>query len=77
MFGGWLITCDVEISVVMTLATLYINYFQSLLKESEASSKCMEVYNYQRDFCGFHFNRYKQCRKFWHTIMYKGRGDGV
>ncbi|XP_072007984.1 coiled-coil-helix-coiled-coil-helix domain-containing protein 7 isoform X2 [Engystomops pustulosus] len=47
------------------------------LEESEASSKCMDVYNYQRDFCGFHFNRYKQCRKFWHTIMLKRRGDGV
>ncbi|XP_075684435.1 coiled-coil-helix-coiled-coil-helix domain-containing protein 7 isoform X2 [Rhinoderma darwinii] len=47
------------------------------LEESEASSKCLDVNNYQRDMCALYFIRYKQCRKFWHTVMLKRRGDGV
>ncbi|XP_075684434.1 coiled-coil-helix-coiled-coil-helix domain-containing protein 7 isoform X1 [Rhinoderma darwinii] len=35
------------------------------LEESEASSKCLDVNNYQRDMCALYFIRYKQCRKFW------------
>ncbi|XP_069587472.1 coiled-coil-helix-coiled-coil-helix domain-containing protein 7 [Ranitomeya imitator] len=47
------------------------------LEESNASSKCMDQNGYQREMCALYFHRYKQCRKFWHTIMMKRRGDGV
>ncbi|XP_056377947.1 coiled-coil-helix-coiled-coil-helix domain-containing protein 7 [Hyla sarda] len=47
------------------------------LEESAASTNCMDSNGYQRDRCASYFNKYKQCRKFWHTIMLKRRGDGV
>ncbi|XP_018415624.1 PREDICTED: coiled-coil-helix-coiled-coil-helix domain-containing protein 7 [Nanorana parkeri] len=47
------------------------------LEESAASTKCMNVNNYQKEMCTSYFIRYKQCRKFWHTIMLNRRRDGV
>ncbi|XP_044149542.1 coiled-coil-helix-coiled-coil-helix domain-containing protein 7 [Bufo gargarizans] len=47
------------------------------LEESDAAAKCLDVNNYQRDMCALYFHRYKQCRKFWQTIMLKRRADGV
>ncbi|KAM3928018.1 coiled-coil-helix-coiled-coil-helix domain-containing protein 7 [Leptodactylus fuscus] len=47
------------------------------LEESDASSKCLEANNFQKDMCGFYFHRYKVCRRFWHTIMLERRRDGV
>ncbi|XP_063781071.1 coiled-coil-helix-coiled-coil-helix domain-containing protein 7 [Pseudophryne corroboree] len=47
------------------------------MEESDASAKCLDVNLYQKDMCTSYFIRYKQCRKFWHSVMIKRRGDGV
>ncbi|KAG9478824.1 coiled-coil-helix-coiled-coil-helix domain-containing protein 7 [Eleutherodactylus coqui] len=47
------------------------------LEETDASTKCMDDNNYEKEFCGFYFNRYKKCRKYWHAIMIQRRQDSV
>ncbi|KAM5157604.1 coiled-coil-helix-coiled-coil-helix domain-containing protein 7 [Mantella aurantiaca] len=47
------------------------------IEESDASTKCMNVNNYKREMCTSCFIRYKECRKFWHTIMLNRRREGV
>lgn len=47
------------------------------LEETQASHKCMEHYNYDRNMCGAYFQNYKNCRKFWHNVMVQRRRDGV
>ncbi|XP_060099759.1 coiled-coil-helix-coiled-coil-helix domain-containing protein 7 isoform X2 [Heteronotia binoei] len=45
--------------------------------ESDASRKCMDDSNYNKDMCTVHFLRYKNCRKFWNGIMIQRRKDGI
>nr|XP_056710271.1 coiled-coil-helix-coiled-coil-helix domain-containing protein 7 [Euleptes europaea] len=45
--------------------------------ETDASRKCMENNNYNKDMCTSHFLKYKSCRKFWNGIMIQRRKDGI
>lgn len=36
-----------------------------MLKETDASRKCMDENNYKKDMCTIYFLKYKDCRKFW------------
>ncbi|CAH2285258.1 coiled-coil-helix-coiled-coil-helix domain-containing 7 [Pelobates cultripes] len=47
------------------------------MKESDASSKCMDDNNYQKEMCTIYFIKYKNCRKFWNEVMTKRRREGV
>ncbi|XP_029986383.1 coiled-coil-helix-coiled-coil-helix domain-containing protein 7 [Sphaeramia orbicularis] len=47
------------------------------IEESDASQKCLDVYNYEKSMCTAYFQRYKNCRKYWHTVMLQRRRDGV
>ncbi|XP_053571029.1 coiled-coil-helix-coiled-coil-helix domain-containing protein 7 [Bombina bombina] len=47
------------------------------LEETDASSKCMDDNNYQKDLCSNYFIKYKNCRKFWNAIVVQRRRDGV
>ncbi|TEA10176.1 coiled-coil-helix-coiled-coil-helix domain-containing protein 7 isoform X1 [Sagmatias obliquidens] len=47
------------------------------LLESDASTRCMDEYNYDKERCSAHFLKYKNCRKFWNSIMIQRRRDGV
>ncbi|XP_030715576.1 coiled-coil-helix-coiled-coil-helix domain-containing protein 7 isoform X2 [Globicephala melas] len=47
------------------------------LLESDASTRCMDEYNYDKERCSTHFLKYKNCRKFWNSIMIQRRRDGV
>ncbi|RVE59162.1 hypothetical protein OJAV_G00201560 [Oryzias javanicus] len=46
-------------------------------EESDASQKCLDHYNYDKSMCSNYFQRYKNCRKYWHNIMVQRRRDGV
>uniref|UniRef100_A0A663E1S7 Coiled-coil-helix-coiled-coil-helix domain-containing protein 7 n=2 Tax=Aquila chrysaetos chrysaetos TaxID=223781 RepID=A0A663E1S7_AQUCH len=45
--------------------------------ETDASTKCMDDNNYNKDMCTAYFLKYKSCRKFWHDIMMQRRRNGV
>lgn len=47
------------------------------IEESDASQKCSGAYSYDTSMCSAYFQRYKNCRKYWHTIMLQRRRDGV
>ncbi|XP_075942777.1 coiled-coil-helix-coiled-coil-helix domain-containing protein 7 [Anarhichas minor] len=47
------------------------------IEESDASQKCLGAYNYDSRMCSAYFQRYKSCRKYWHSIMQQRRRDGV
>ncbi|XP_053714601.1 coiled-coil-helix-coiled-coil-helix domain-containing protein 7 [Synchiropus splendidus] len=47
------------------------------IEESDASQKCMNHYNYDKNMCGAYFQNYKRCRSYWHNIMLQRRRDGV
>ncbi|XP_026548223.1 coiled-coil-helix-coiled-coil-helix domain-containing protein 7 isoform X2 [Notechis scutatus] len=47
------------------------------LVESNASRKCLEVNQSDKDMCAIYFLKYKNCRKFWHGIMMQRRQDGI
>lgn len=47
------------------------------LLESDASARCMDENNYNRDMCSNYFLKYKNCRKFWNSIMIQRRQNGV
>ncbi|KAM9775251.1 coiled-coil-helix-coiled-coil-helix domain-containing protein 7 [Syngnathus acus] len=47
------------------------------IDESDASQKCMDTSNYNKDMCTVYFQRYKNCRKYWHNIMLHRRSEGV
>lgn len=58
------------VGLVEFLDTEYSNFPQlwsmfSLLKETDASAKCMDDNNYNKDMCTDYFLKYKSCRKFW------------
>ncbi|XP_064298758.1 coiled-coil-helix-coiled-coil-helix domain-containing protein 7 [Phalacrocorax carbo] len=45
--------------------------------ETDASRRCMDDNNYNKDMCTTYFLKYKSCRKFWHDIMMQRRRNGV
>ncbi|CAK6973278.1 coiled-coil-helix-coiled-coil-helix domain-containing protein 7 [Scomber scombrus] len=47
------------------------------IEESSGSQKCLDAYNYDKSMCSAYFQRYKNCRKYWHNIMVQRRRDGV
>ncbi|XP_028290690.1 coiled-coil-helix-coiled-coil-helix domain-containing protein 7 [Gouania willdenowi] len=47
------------------------------IEESDASQKCLDVYNYDKSMCSAYFLRYRNCRKYWHSIMIQRRREGV
>ncbi|XP_075440323.1 coiled-coil-helix-coiled-coil-helix domain-containing protein 7 [Ascaphus truei] len=47
------------------------------LKETDASSKCLDDNHYAKDMCSSYFIKYKNCRKFWNAMMVQRRRDGV
>ncbi|XP_043834201.1 coiled-coil-helix-coiled-coil-helix domain-containing protein 7 [Dromiciops gliroides] len=47
------------------------------LSESDASTRCMDENNYDKDMCSTSFLKYKNCRKFWNAIMLERRRNGV
>ncbi|XP_077411246.1 coiled-coil-helix-coiled-coil-helix domain-containing protein 7 isoform X2 [Vanacampus margaritifer] len=47
------------------------------IEESDASHKCLDSYNYNKNMCTAYFQRYKSCRKYWHNLMVQRRGEGT
>ncbi|XP_057680519.1 coiled-coil-helix-coiled-coil-helix domain-containing protein 7 [Corythoichthys intestinalis] len=47
------------------------------IEESDASQKCLDAYNYDKNMCTADFQRYKNCRKYWHNIMLNRRREGI
>ncbi|XP_057592655.1 coiled-coil-helix-coiled-coil-helix domain-containing protein 7 isoform X2 [Hippopotamus amphibius kiboko] len=47
------------------------------LSESDASTRCMDENNYDREKCSNQFLKYKNCRKFWNSVMMQRRQNGV
>ncbi|KAM7370242.1 hypothetical protein PAMP_011513 [Pampus punctatissimus] len=47
------------------------------MEESSDSQKCLDAYNYDKSMCSAYFQRYKNCRKYWHNIMVQRRRNGV
>uniref|UniRef100_A0AC11E2W5 Coiled-coil-helix-coiled-coil-helix domain containing 7 n=2 Tax=Ovis aries TaxID=9940 RepID=A0AC11E2W5_SHEEP len=47
------------------------------LLESDASTRCMAENNYDKESCSSHFLKYKNCRKFWNSVMIQRRQNGV
>nr|XP_013810167.1 PREDICTED: coiled-coil-helix-coiled-coil-helix domain-containing protein 7 [Apteryx mantelli mantelli] len=45
--------------------------------ETDASRKCMDDNNYDKNMCTDFFLKYKSCRKFWHDIKMQRRRNGV
>ncbi|NWI08591.1 CHCH7 protein, partial [Crypturellus soui] len=45
--------------------------------ETDASRKCMDENNYNKNMCTGYFLKYKNCRKFWHDIKMERRRNGV
>uniref|UniRef100_A0A8C8DGI1 Coiled-coil-helix-coiled-coil-helix domain-containing protein 7 n=1 Tax=Oryzias sinensis TaxID=183150 RepID=A0A8C8DGI1_9TELE len=37
--------------------------------ESDASHKCLDHYNYDKSMCSVYFQRYKNCRKYWVSLV--------
>ncbi|XP_053415338.1 coiled-coil-helix-coiled-coil-helix domain-containing protein 7 isoform X1 [Nycticebus coucang] len=54
-----------------------LNDASHVFKESDASTRCMDENNYDREKCSIYFLKYKHCRKFWNSIMVQRRQDGV
>ncbi|XP_066575994.1 coiled-coil-helix-coiled-coil-helix domain-containing protein 7 [Amia ocellicauda] len=47
------------------------------LEETDGSRKCLDANNYDKAMCSSYFQRYKNCRSFWHKIMIQRRRDGI
>ncbi|XP_057646620.1 coiled-coil-helix-coiled-coil-helix domain-containing protein 7 [Chionomys nivalis] len=47
------------------------------LSESDASTRCMDENNYDRERCSNYFLKYKNCRRFWNSVMIQRRQNGV
>ncbi|XP_034028483.1 coiled-coil-helix-coiled-coil-helix domain-containing protein 7 [Thalassophryne amazonica] len=47
------------------------------LEETRASQKCLDTNNYNRTLCSNYFEQYKNCRKYWHSVMLQRRRTGV
>nr|XP_033785813.1 coiled-coil-helix-coiled-coil-helix domain-containing protein 7 isoform X2 [Geotrypetes seraphini] len=50
---------------------------RAVLKETDASRKCMDENNYKKEMCTNYFLKYKRCRGFWGTVVMQRRRDGV
>ncbi|KAK7833609.1 hypothetical protein U0070_020630 [Myodes glareolus] len=46
-------------------------------EESDASTRCMDENNYDRERCSNYFLKYKNCRRFWNSVMIQRRQNGV
>ncbi|XP_077022912.1 coiled-coil-helix-coiled-coil-helix domain-containing protein 7 isoform X2 [Tamandua tetradactyla] len=47
------------------------------LLESDASTRCLDENHYDREKCSTYFLKYKNCRKFWNSVMIQRRQKGV
>ncbi|XP_068160620.1 coiled-coil-helix-coiled-coil-helix domain-containing protein 7 [Antennarius striatus] len=47
------------------------------IDESDASLKCLDAHNYDKSQCSAYFLRYKNCRKYWHSMMLQRRRAGL
>ncbi|XP_059837197.1 coiled-coil-helix-coiled-coil-helix domain-containing protein 7 [Hypanus sabinus] len=47
------------------------------IEEGDASKKCLEANNYNKNMCSYYFLRYKMCRKFWNDVTVQRRRSGV
>ncbi|XP_008305600.1 coiled-coil-helix-coiled-coil-helix domain-containing protein 7 [Cynoglossus semilaevis] len=47
------------------------------MEESDASIKCVHTNKINQSMCSDYFQRYQNCRKYWHNIMLKRRREGV
>ncbi|KAG8520693.1 Coiled-coil-helix-coiled-coil-helix domain-containing protein 7, partial [Galemys pyrenaicus] len=45
--------------------------------ESDASTRCMNENNYDKERCSAYFLKYKNCRKFWNSVMLQRKQNGV
>ncbi|XP_034285703.1 coiled-coil-helix-coiled-coil-helix domain-containing protein 7 isoform X2 [Pantherophis guttatus] len=71
-------TSRVQLALFFYLpAPFYELRSSSVEDESDASRKCLEVNQSDKDMCAIFFLKYKSCRKFWHGIMMQRRQDGI
>lgn len=47
------------------MTSLSSEVYFPLLKETDATTKCMDDNNYKKDMCTDYFLKYKNCRQFW------------
>ncbi|XP_004697624.1 coiled-coil-helix-coiled-coil-helix domain-containing protein 7 [Echinops telfairi] len=47
------------------------------LSESDLSTRCLDENNYNRERCSAYFLKYKNCRRFWNSILVERRQKGV
>uniref|UniRef100_G1SPX8 Coiled-coil-helix-coiled-coil-helix domain-containing protein 7 n=1 Tax=Oryctolagus cuniculus TaxID=9986 RepID=G1SPX8_RABIT len=47
------------------------------LLESDASTRCMNENNYDKERYSSYFLKYKNCRRFWNSVMAQRRQNGV
>ncbi|KAM9386521.1 coiled-coil-helix-coiled-coil-helix domain-containing protein 7 isoform 1-T5 [Phaethornis superciliosus] len=47
------------------------------VEETDASRKCMDDNNYNKNMCTDYFLKYKSCRKFWHAVMMQRKRNGI
>lgn len=47
----------------------YSSIMSFYLKETDASRRCMDESNYNKNICSTYFLNYKNCRKFWVSIL--------
>ncbi|XP_037856409.1 coiled-coil-helix-coiled-coil-helix domain-containing protein 7 isoform X2 [Chlorocebus sabaeus] len=40
------------------------------LSESDASTRCLDENNYEKERCSTYFLKYKNCRKFWVSLAF-------
>ncbi|XP_061569583.1 coiled-coil-helix-coiled-coil-helix domain-containing protein 7-like [Cololabis saira] len=71
--NGICISYDRVLEVSALLGESVVNQYV----ESDASQKCLDINNYDKSMCSMYFQRYKNCRKYWHGIMVQRRRDGV
>ncbi|KAK1797464.1 hypothetical protein P4O66_008321 [Electrophorus voltai] len=47
------------------------------IEESDGSQKCLDAYNYDKNMCYAYFMKYKNCRKYWHSVKLQRRHEGI
>ncbi|XP_071964811.1 coiled-coil-helix-coiled-coil-helix domain-containing protein 7-like [Antedon mediterranea] len=47
------------------------------LEEANASYRCLHQNNFDRDSCTKYFLNYKNCRKFWGSLIRERKGKGL
>uniref|UniRef100_A0A8C6YBC3 Coiled-coil-helix-coiled-coil-helix domain-containing protein 7 n=1 Tax=Naja naja TaxID=35670 RepID=A0A8C6YBC3_NAJNA len=68
---------DINPCLVMYISILLLDILPGFMAESNASRKCLEVNQSDKDMCAIYFLKYKNCRKFWHGIMMQRKQDGI